>query len=105
MIIVIYNKRFSERTKLCEFLEAHLKLQPILPIVFAVRTTLNFPVFNLDVFVRTIFCSSPKFEFVVVSDIFSFLMRGNIEKSEMIMIAYYDQIYQIWAWFSKIRIL
>jgi hypothetical protein len=41
MIIVFYNKPFSIRTKLCEFLEAQLKLQPIIPIVsgqFLVKT-------------------------------------------------------------------
>jgi hypothetical protein len=31
-------------------------------------------------------------------------MRVNIKKSEMIMTAYFDQIYQTLAWFSRIRI-
>jgi hypothetical protein len=39
---------------------------------------------------------------VGVSDIFSFFMRVNIEKSEMIMTAYFDQIYQTLAWFSRL---
>jgi hypothetical protein len=51
-------------------------------VVFAVIATLNFPVFNFGCvyqnFTKTMFCSALKFEFVIVSDIFSFLLRINL---------------------------
>jgi hypothetical protein len=54
---------------------------------------------------KIIFCSALKFDFLVVSDIFYFFMHINIEKSEMIMTAYFDQIHQTLAWFSRTQFL